>query len=321
MSSNELYVGFRQLGDIEADNIISKHIADFKYEKMHEIISYLTEFKNWNIKSTDDNINGFIFSKKTLKFDKKNTLKAANFYQKHQTAIGLMLACYSLPYCYLAENGAQVLAMSGRMVNDAKNRLKETGQFLKTVMRYDNWDEGTAQMTIAKVRLLHALWRYKASHSTKWNAEWGLAINQEDMAGTNLSFSIIVIRGLRKMGVHITEAEEQAYMLHWHFIGQQLGILDSINPKTIKEAIPIDNYIAEHQFKSSDIGKTLSKSLLDAFEELTRNKLATAYFTTQTRTLLGKKYADYLSIPETKVPSVLVKSINFTSAIISNLYD
>ena len=47
------------------------------------------------------------------------------------------------------------------------------------------------------MRLLHASIRYLIQHhDPTWKAEYGLPVNQEDMVGTLLSFSSLIIDGL-----------------------------------------------------------------------------------------------------------------------------
>ena len=47
--------------------------------------------------------------------------------------------------------------------------------------------------------------------SGRWDAErWGAPINQHDMAGTQLLFSLAVLEGLRTLGFRITTTSPRA---------------------------------------------------------------------------------------------------------------
>ena len=116
-----------------------------------------------------------------------------------------LLGLLSLPYCYAAADGARVLDLSERIKNKPEHRLNETADFVWDVMAPNAFKpDGKGFTSILKVRLLHAAIRFYTGKSSKWNAaDWGLPVNQEDMAGTNLSFSLLVVRGLRKFGLAV----------------------------------------------------------------------------------------------------------------------
>jgi ER-bound oxygenase mpaB/B'/Rubber oxygenase, catalytic domain len=311
----------RSQGDPAADACIKLFFEKYGYSKTLNLITFLGDIEEKKSHEDYPEIIDFLKSKSTIDLNKKQISRATDFYKKHQNAIGLLLACYSLPYCYLGENGAQVLGFSKRMQTDTHNRLKETGLFLKTILKYDNWMTGLAQRSILKVRLMHAIWRHKLSLSDKWNIAWGIPINQEDMIGTNLSFSLLIIRGLKKMGVSISLSEETSYMALWNDIGHLMGIDKSIDCSTYKLATVFDKSISNSQFKESEIGKSLTKSLFESLESLTNNKLVHSYLLSQSRILLGPQYSEWLGIKESKIPNVFLKSINLTSSIISSIYD
>jgi ER-bound oxygenase mpaB/B'/Rubber oxygenase, catalytic domain len=316
-----LHTESRLHGDPAADACMSTYFKKNGYSKTAQLISLLGDVEETKTHEDFPEIVKFLNANKKVELNKKEISRATDFYKKHQNAIGLLLACYSLPYCYLGENGARVLGFSKRMETDTHNRLKETGLFLKTVLKYDNWMTGLAQNSILKVRLLHAMWRYKLSNSDKWDMAWGVPINQEDMIGTNLSFSLLIIRGLKKMGVNISISEEAAYMSLWNDIGHLMGIYPNIDCTTYKLANAYDKSISQSQFKESEIGKSLTKSLFDSLEKLTNNKLVHSYLVSQSRILLGPQYSEWLGIKETRIPNVFLKSINLTSSIISSIYD
>ena len=104
----------------------------------------------------------------------------------------LLLGFLSLPYCYAAANGAEVLVRSERIVNEPEKRLSETAQFVFDVMAKDAFEpHGQGLSTILKIRLMHAAVRWYIEQSDNWNKKLlGVPVNQEDMAGTNLSFFI-----------------------------------------------------------------------------------------------------------------------------------
>ncbi|WP_277480112.1 oxygenase MpaB family protein [Catalinimonas alkaloidigena] len=228
--------------------------------------------------------------------------QAQTFFKKHASTLSLMLAFMSLPYDYAAANGAQVLLMSERMQHDTAKRLLETGKFVFDVASRGSFEtDGSAISSVQKVRLIHASIRYHISRSARWNKQWGEPINQEDMAGTNLSFSLIPIRGMRKLGYNITKAESEAYIHLWNVASYIMGVDEILLADTSKEAFILDKMISNRQFATSEAGISLTKALLayiDTNTDSTLQWLAPKYM----RFLLGDKIADILHVPKPYLP-------------------
>jgi len=204
--------------------------------------------------------------------DTRLMAKGATFFAGHAQAIMTLLGLLSLPYCYAAANGAMVLYLSERLRSDAGKRLQETGEFVWEVMAPGTFDfEGKAFASILKVRLIHAASRYYVQRDGKWDITWGMPVNQEDMAGTNIAFSLIVIRGLRKLG-YTVEAQEQEGFLHlWNVIGSLLGISQELLPADIRLVRELENAIRTRHFRASVQGQELMKSLTVIFSEAAKD--------------------------------------------------
>ncbi|MBS7565266.1 DUF2236 domain-containing protein [Mucilaginibacter sp. Bleaf8] len=184
--------------------------------------------------------------------DRKLIQEGTAFFARYASLIMNMLGLLSLPYCYAAADGARVLYLSERMRTDTARRLQETGDFVWNVMAPDAFEpDGKGLVTLLKVRLMHAAVRYYTLQSGKWDKTWGLPVNQDDMAGTNLSFSLIVIRGLRKLGIAISYQEQQAFMHIWNVIGYLSGIAPDLLPQNGKQAFDLEQVIRQRQFSAS----------------------------------------------------------------------
>ncbi len=237
--------------------------------------------------------------------------QGATFFALHATAIMNLLGLLSLPYCYAAADGARVLDLSERIKNKPEHRLNETADFVWDVMAPNAFKpEGKGFVSILKVRLLHAAVRFYTTKSGKWNDDWGLPVNQEDMAGTNLSFSLLVVRGLRKFGLTIAYAEQQAFMHLWNVIGYLSGVDETLLPGTGKEALLLEEGIRKRNFKSSDHGQSLTRSLINYFSSV--DAAFPAKETMQLmRYLLGDEVADLLALPPQRVPMSTVYLLKF----------
>ena len=230
--------------------------------------------------------------------DQKLMKAGAEFFALHAASIMQLLGLLSLPYCYAAANGAMVLYLSERIKTDTAKRLTETAAFVWEVMAPDAFTvEGKGFASIYKVRLMHAAARYYAIKSGKWNDAWGVPVNQEDMAGTNLSFSLIVVRGLRDMGFAVAYEEQLAYIHLWNVIGNLMGLEESLLSINGKQALDLEHAIRQRQFRSSTQGRELTASLTNYFKTVNTGKDFThAEILGLMRYLLGSEVAGIIGI-------------------------
>lgn len=239
-----------------------------------------------------------------------------NFFLQHAQPIMLCLGLYALPYCYAAANGSKVLASSKRILEKPENRLQETADFVLDLHAPNAFKKGgKALISIAKVRLMHAAIRYHLLNSGKWDNAWGHPINQMDMAGTNLSFSLIVLRGLKKLGYNIPLRDAENYLLFWNQIGSLLGLDLELMPKNNKEAFVLELKIRHSQFEYSPEGEALTKALLRYIDMQEtpfpiKGSVIAKYF-------LGEEMVKILNIPsngqshEIGIPLKLLNTIQF----------
>lgn len=307
----------RQLADQPADDLIAEVFADENQKS--EYRNLLNSFStNTDLQKTDE----FYTVKEAFQSatklpnwaDQKLMKQGSAFFAAHAASIMNLLGLLSLPYCYAAADGARVLDLSERIKNKPEHRLNETADFVWDVMAPNAFKpEGKGFTSIFKVRLLHAAIRFYTGKSSKWNApDWGLPVNQEDMAGTNLSFSLLVIRGLRKFGLTIEYKDQQAFMHLWNVIGFLLGVDERLLPETGKEALLLEEAIRLRNFKTSEHGISLTQSLIKYFASVDPN-----FQPKQTmelmRYLMGDEVANLLQLPPQTAPVSTVKFLQLIS--------
>jgi hypothetical protein len=307
----------RTIGDSEADSFI---------QQQFEIPQLRADLQTWLsrldtneqlVQSASTYVNqSFITNAHILPAlaDKKLLNQGAGFFAKHAEPIMSLLGLLSLPYCYAAADGAMVLYLSERLRGDTGKRLFETASFVWDVMAPDAFmPSGKGFASILKVRLMHAAGRYYSLKSEHWDSQNGYPINQEDMAGTNLAFSLIVVRGLRKFGFTITHEEQSAFFHLWNVIGHLLGVNDDLLPKEIKQAQILEATIRSRHFKESYQGKELTKSLTDF---LTGMNLGSSYTNNELlgmmRYLLGDEIAMMLGL---QTPGLSPQKITLLKAV------
>ena len=73
------------------------------------------------------------------------------------------------------------------------------------------------------------------AHGWRTGAE-GLPCNQEELAYTLLTFSYVFLRSMRKLGLPLARADEEAYLHSWNVAGHILGIERELMAETMEEA-------------------------------------------------------------------------------------
>jgi len=308
--NDDFLTPFRQKGDTAADAVIESIAKTQGREALGKLMHYLGDFENLEFTNQPIEIQDFFKrnSRFPTTFNASKMEQAMAFFWKNEQQIPLILACYSLPYCYAAADGAQVLWLSQRIKNDTSKRLEETGAFVFGIMQERDWRDGKNVIKVLKIRLMHAIVRYFTHQYPQWNTAWGLPINQEDMAGTNLAFSYIVIKGLRKLGIASDTSDEEAFLYFWSVVGFLLGVEEVLLPQNIREAYHLDRCIAQRQFKSSEAGTGLTKALIDVVKQQFKNDmLLQNLMVAQMRHLLGDKVSDLLAVPVTFLEQKIIE--------------
>lgn len=209
-----------------------------------------------------------------------------------------MLGFYSLPYAYAFGDGAEVLVRSKRILDDIGQRLGETGTFIMDIFEPGAFmTKKKAYLTCAKVRLIHAFSRYFISHYAKdWNDSFGNPINQEDLIGTNLTFSLIVIRGWKKMGFQVSNAEVDLLMNYWKWVGKLMGIDTAYWPDNSKEAFELEKLIRRRHLRKSDAGNKLISALINYYKSTIPDQVISSQVIPILNFFLGKEASKAVGI-------------------------
>jgi hypothetical protein len=221
----------------------------------------------------------------------------------------------SLPNAYAAAKGVHVIWLTARLQSDAERRLNETAQFLMDISAQTSFDDGGAAIDrILHVRLMHAAIRWFVENDPAvarppaadpeplptrptWATAWGRPVNQEDLAGTLLTFTSVVIDAFRRSGVEFTTAGAEDYLYLWRVVGHFLGVDPTLVPQDLAAAETLQCRIFHRQHASSAVGAALTKTLLDLVgKRLPRpvSRLGPAMM----RRYLGDDVADMIDVPK-----------------------
>lgn len=178
---------------------------------------------------------------------------------------GLVLAFASLILGYCSPAGNKPLALSGRLRENAPRRLAETSRFVQAVSLprgVERFGDGFA--IAVRVRLMHAQVRRMCLASPRWDARaWGAPINQVDMAGTVLLFSLIVVDGLAKLGFPLRPDESEDLLHLWRRVGSVLGVAEELLPTCARDARRLWDLIASTQEGPDGDARALSAALIE----------------------------------------------------------
>jgi hypothetical protein len=117
--------------------------------------------------------------------------------------------------------------------------------------------------------LIHAAIRHLILNDPekKWPGEFGLPINQEDLAGTLMVFSWIILDGLDRLGVQLTAQQKQGYLEIWRVLGRLMGVREELIPSDVPMARDLCNRIQDRQVEICPEGKAMAQALLHLMEQ------------------------------------------------------
>ncbi len=238
---------------------------------------------------------------------------------KYAPLVGAALLAGSLVEGYALGNAAKVLIATGRLNHDASRRIQETSEFVYQLGLPRGVEPGReGHRVIMKVRLLHAAVRYHLMQKRQWDTKaYGAPINQEDMAFTLIEFGYIVRRGLARLGVVLTEEEEEAHHLHWRYVGHVLGIDDALLTKTRQQELALYHAITRHQRNVTEDSILLAHSVLDGMAGMPPLFVPRSALHQLSRRLLGNELADELRIPYSHLSMPAMSALKLASSLVS----
>lgn len=226
----------------------------------------------------------------------------------------MILGFYSLPAAYAADKGAHVLLRTGRLTDYCKQRILETTQLIIDVLVPGALAPGQLGIVaLQKVRLYHAYVRYQIRNDSEdpWDEDClGTPINQEDMAGTLMTFSSLVLDGLvNKLRIRIPPDQQLAYVRYWGVLGRVIGVHDELIPATVEDATALMRKIQSRQIAPSMVGRRLTDALIEMYRNLFGLSLLRGVPPALIRDFLPSDVVRGLRIPHAPVTRVLLKPV------------
>jgi hypothetical protein len=287
--TDEALAPWRVVGDQPADDLALALLTAYDLDERDEteILTQAIRAVVAGKASPDDSVVAWLTGGPDLPTWADDRLIAAGqrFFWRWPMPIATTLFCASLPMAYAAPRGARVLGATSRLSQRpmVARRLAETGQMVFDAMRCTDSGPGAAglgpavvpplalrpgsqgYLTTRTIRLLHAVVRQGLLRATQepWHPEVvGLPVNQEDLLGTLLTFSVTVLDGLEELGVPVTRDEAAAYLHAWCAVGAVLGIDEELLPIELDDAHELALELAGREQAPSEDGTKLAGELL-----------------------------------------------------------
>ncbi len=248
-------------------------------------------------------------------------------FEQRGPEILMTLCCYSLPASYTAKKGVQVLAQTGRLESHPKRRLFETTQMVVDVMQPGGLRRGTSARdhgkgirTAQKVRLMHAAIRHLilAREGEAWIEAYDVPINQEDLAGTLMTFSYIVLQGLDRLGGAVPREQAEAYLHAWAAVGRIMGIREELVPADVDEARTLTETIKRRQTQMSEAGNVMVAALVEMMRESIPGGFLSGLPPSMLRFFL-RDDAKYLALPPADWTVIIVDAIHAMTRLLDRI--
>jgi len=282
--TTEVLDNFRIVADPIADDAVAKIITSGFEKQIDRVFMSLVRNDTFNPETFSDFepelaailIDYFETTSHLPEWADRNLIKTGEkVFGTYGPEIFMLLNVSSLPMCYTCAKGAQVLFDTGRLLSHNQDmdplarRLMETAQMVVDVLSSGGLaPNGKGLVTIQKVRLIHASIRYFLKKGQYKNTPWdvvkyGEPINQEDLTGTLMSFGPVILSGLKRLNIVLTDQETRAYMHCWKVVGYLMGINTALLPDTYEEGFGLATKILKHQAEASEAGKALTTSCIN----------------------------------------------------------
>jgi hypothetical protein len=164
--------------------------------------------------------------------DRDRVIRGQQAFMERSLPAVLVMLCKSLPEGYAAPSMAKILNMSGDLKARPFHRLMGTLQLLLDVTAPNSFERmGLGAIAAQEMRLLHAGVRTNvapevlgAAGLADFRARFGAPINQEDMAGTIIGFSLLVVDGLATLGLPLEPQVAEDYYYVWRVFAHGMGL-------------------------------------------------------------------------------------------------
>jgi hypothetical protein len=235
--------------------------------------------------------------------------RGGDVFLRHAVSAATVLLASSLPRGYAATCLCEVLSISRDLQRHPFERLMGVVQLLVNISNPGSFQpHGRAILTAQKLRLLHAGVRTMVPRfRPHYREKFGEPVNHEDMLATIMGFSYLVIDGLRRLKLPLTEQEAEDFYYLWRVFALLMGIHPqgrphdaSLIPATVPEAgVFYDSYVRRNDApaRENPYGVVLTLDNIRMMERLLPKTLR----------WVGFRYAPRICMTELMTPEELAR--------------
>ena len=280
-SDDQFLDSLRLLGDELADDCLERLVATGSDSDFRDVFRHMNSSDEPLPENLPNALRDFFEHAKLppaiggQPIDTARIHRGSEVFLRHALPSALILLAKSLPAGYSAPNLAVVLSLSDNLNRNPYKRLMGVLQLLVNLSgKADFTPGGKGLITAQKLRLLHAgVRRLVPRHLPEYREKYQVPSNLEDMLGTIMGFSLLVIDGLEELGHTLPREEAEDFYYLWRVFAILMGIHpkgapDSGDyvPANIGEAQEFYRaYAARHYRPAAENpeGVKLARSLLD----------------------------------------------------------
>lgn len=302
----------RELGDPPADRVIAALFRDREVETARRLLRVLVQNDVPPPEGLPREVLEYLKATDMTGLDTDAIDEGQELFAEHGPLILMCLCHYSLPAAYAAAKGVEVLHRTAYLEKRPAKRLFETTQMVIDVMSPGGLEpRGRGVRTLQKVRLMHAMVRHLVRNDPAhpWDPKLGVPINQEDLAGTLMTFSWLTLDGLAKLGIEPSEKAKQEYLALWRAVGRLMGVVEELLPATLSEAQALTERIQGRQIAPSEAGRLLTGALLEMVAQAGDVKGLKQISGALMRHFLPDDVADFLGVPRHALDALLAEVI------------
>lgn len=135
----------------------------------------------------------------------------------------------------------QTLLRTGALEKGSNQRFAETMQWALDVISVGGMEPlGIGYQSTVRVRFVHAMVRRHVGAMPDWRMEqWGLPVNQTDMAATLVGALIAPVLGALGMGIVTTPYQLSCIAHLTRYVGWLIGVHDEWLPRSFRDAVRI----------------------------------------------------------------------------------
>jgi ER-bound oxygenase mpaB/B'/Rubber oxygenase, catalytic domain len=289
-------------GDPLADAVIADLVATGQVGVVNEVLAHFRANDQPIPEELPESVRAFLVATDSppewVDFDR--VAAAYEFFVDDGVHVASVLTFGAMVNCYAQPRASRVLTLT-HALDQPHRRLSETSQFVMNMMGRDAFGSGGAFVpTVQKTRLIHAAVRHFLIRSGQWDVEAdGVPVCQHDMVGALLIFSVLVVEGMRRLGISVTEEEAADYYYVWRVAGTMLGIPVEALPETLEQAREL-TAVVETSYGPSPHGVMLTRQLLELFEELFPGKAFDGIVAAMIRQVVNPEVADWMQVPNSR---------------------